>query len=199
MKRLRACMLAICIVMSMQYQALTQTTKTEKKETAKVQKGVLDFTMKNIDGKPVPLSSYKGNVVMIVNTASECGYTPQYETLQKLYETYKDKGFKILAFPANNFGQQEPGTNAEIKTFCSTKFHTTFDLFEKISVKGNDQHPLYQYITKESPLSGEIKWNFQKYLVDRNGVIVGKYLSAVDPMSKEVTTEVEKLLAEKTK
>src|SRR5713101_6223210 len=171
-----------------------QLKKAAKEGSAMHEKRVLDFTLNNIDGKPVPLSYYKGSVLMIVNTASECGYTPQYETLQKLYDTYKDKGFKILAFPANNFGQQEPGTNAEIKNFCSTKFHTTFDLFEKISVKGDDQHPLYKFITKKSPLSGEIKWNFQKYLVDRNGVIVSKFLSAVDPMSDEVRTQVEKLL-----
>jgi glutathione peroxidase len=133
---------------------------------------------------------------MIINTASECGYTPQYETLEKLYETYKDKGFQVLAFPANNFGKQEPGTNAEIKTFCSTKYHTTFDLFEKISVKGEDQHPLYKYITEDSPYKGDVKWNFQKYLVDRSGKIAAKFMSAVDPMSKEVRDEVEKLLAE---
>ncbi len=158
------------------------------------QKSVLDFTMHTIDGKPQPLSAYKGKVLMIINTASECGYTPQYETLQKLYETYKDKGFRILAFPANNFGQQEPGTNAEIKKFCSTNYHTTFDLFEKISVKGKDQHPLYKYITQDSPYPGDVKWNFQKYLVDRSGTIVERFMSAVDPMSKDVREEVEKLL-----
>ena len=177
--------------------AMSQSTNTSK--TSMHEKSVLDFTMNTIDGKPRPLSSYKGKVLMIVNTASKCGFTPQYETLEKLYETYKDSGFQILAFPANNFGKQEPGTNAEIKDFCSTQFHTTFDLFEKISVKGDDQHPLYQYITKESPYPGEVKWNFQKYLVDKSGKIVAKYLSAVDPMSKEVRSEVEKLIAEKVK
>lgn len=171
-----------------------QSKKTAAKVIVMHHKDALDFTMNTIDGKPKPLSSYKGDVLMIVNTASECGYTPQYETLQKLYETYKDKGFKILAFPANNFGQQEPGSNADIKTFCSTKYHTTFDLFEKISVKGKDQHPLYKYITQDSPFAGDVKWNFQKYLVDKEGKIVAKYLSAVDPMSKEVTDEVDKLL-----
>jgi len=159
---------------------------------------VLDFTMNSIDGKPVPLSSYKGHVCLIVNTASECGFTPQYETLQKLYETYKDKGFKILAFPSNDFGKQEPGTDAEIKTFCSTKFHTTFDLFSKIDVKGKEQHPLYKYITKDSPFPGDVKWNFQKYLVDRSGKIVAKYMSAVDPMSNDVRKDVEKYLGEKS-
>ena len=178
------------------------TAKSQSSDSGKTsmsEKSLLDFTMKTIDGKPRQLSSYKGKVLMIVNTASKCGFTPQYETLEKLYQTYKDSGFQILAFPANNFGKQEPGTNSEIKDFCSTQFHTTFDLFEKISVKGNDQHPLYQYITKNSPYQGDIKWNFQKYLVDRNGNIVAKYLSAVDPMSKEVRSEVEKLIAEKGK
>ena len=169
-------------------------------DTGKVMKSpasILDFTMKTIDGTPRSLSYYKGKVLLVVNTASLCGYTPQYETLEKLYEKYKDKGFMILAFPANNFGKQEPGTNADIKEFCSSKFHVSFDLFEKISVKGSDQDPLYQYITKNSPYPGEIKWNFQKYLVDRSGNLRGKFLSPVDPMSKELTTEVEKLLAEK--
>jgi len=169
-------------------------------DTGKVMKSpasILDFTMKTIDGTRRSLSYYKGKVLLVVNTASLCGYTPQYETLEKLYEKYKDKGFMILAFPANNFGKQEPGTNADIKEFCSSKFHVSFDLFEKISVKGSDQDPLYQYITKNSPYPGEIKWNFQKYLVDRSGNLRGKFLSPVDPMSKELTTEVEKLLAEK--
>ncbi|HUL44984.1 MAG TPA: glutathione peroxidase [Bacteroidota bacterium] len=160
-------------------------------------KGLMDFTMKTIDGTPRSLSYYKGKVLLIVNTASLCGFTPQYETLEKLYEKYKDKGFMILAFPANNFGKQEPGTNAEIKDFCSTKFHVSFDLFSKISVKGDDQDPLYKYITKDSPYPGEIKWNFQKYLVDKSGNLRAKYLSPVDPMSKDLTSEVEKLLAEK--
>ena len=176
--------------------ASPQLKKSGKKESAVHPTSVLDFTMNSIDGKPRPLSSYKGHVLMIINTASECGYTPQYETLEKLYETYKAKGFRVLAFPANNFGEQEPGSNADIKTFCSTKYHTTFDLFEKISVKGKDQHPLYKYITEDSPYKGDVKWNFQKYLVDRSGKIVARFMSAVDPMSLEVREEVEKLLAQ---
>ena len=176
-----------------------QSTNVAKKKSAILSKSVLNFTMNTINSKPQPLAAYKGKVLMIINTASECGYTPQYETLQKLYETYKEKGFRILAFPANNFGQQEPGTNSEIKTFCTTKYHTTFDLFEKISVKGKDQHPLYKYITQSSPFPGDIKWNFQKYLIDRSGKIVARYMSAVDPMSEEIRGNVEKLLSEKTK
>ncbi|HMD13291.1 MAG TPA: glutathione peroxidase [Bacteroidota bacterium] len=194
--------LAICTAFFLVINSQTTLSQTQSTDSSKIsmhEKSVLDFTMTTIDGKPRPLSSYKGKVLMIVNTASKCGFTPQYETLEKLYETYKDSGFQILAFPANNFGKQEPGTNSEIKDFCSTKFHTTFDLFEKISVKGDDQHPLYQYITKESPYPGEIKWNFQKYLVDRSGKIVEKYYSITDPMSDKVRSEVEKLLAEKVK
>jgi glutathione peroxidase len=156
---------------------------------------VLDFTVNTIDGKPVKLSSYRGKVLLVVNTASECGYTPQYEGLQQLYELYREKGLRILAFPTNDFGKQEPGTNAMIKSFCSTKFHTTFDLFEKIVVKGRDQHPLYKFITADSAYAGEVKWNFQKYLVDRSGAIAGRYLSAVEPMSAELRSAVEHLLA----
>ena len=186
---------ALCLFIALQLGG-AQVKKSDKNGSAAKTKSVLDFTMNTIDGKPQPLTAYKGKVLMIINTASECGFTPQYETLEKLYEKYKDKGFRILAFPANNFGEQEPGTNSEIKTFCSTKYHTTFDLFEKISVKGADQHPLYKYITQDSPFPGDVKWNFQKYLVDRSGKIAVRYMSKVDPISKEVTDEVEKLLAE---
>ncbi len=159
-----------------------------------VETSIYDFTMKDIDGKPVSLASYKGETLLIVNTASECGFTPQYEGLEKLYETYGNRGFKILAFPANNFGAQEPGTDAEIKTFCNLKYKTTFPIFSKISVKGSDQHPLYAYLTKDSPFPGEVKWNFQKYLVSPSGKIVARYLSAVEPMSKELRADLEKLL-----
>jgi glutathione peroxidase len=165
------------------------------KGSKQMNQSVLDFTMNTIDGKAVKLSSYRGKVLLIVNTASECGFTPQYEGLQKLYEMYRDRGLRILAFPANDFGKQEPGTNAMIKNFCSTAFHTTFDLFEKIVVKGRDQHPLYKFITSDSAYAGEVKWNFQKYLVDRSGKISGRYLSAVEPMSAEFRSAVEKLLS----
>ncbi len=155
---------------------------------------VYDFTMKTIDGKEVPLSHYRGKVVLIVNVASQCGYTPQYKGLEALYRKYKDQGFTILGFPANNFGQQEPGTDAEIKTFCTTNYDVTFDMFSKISVKGNDQHPLYRFLTSagtDPKFSGDVKWNFQKYLIDRNGNIVGKFLSAVEPLSADITSAVE--------
>lgn len=156
-----------------------------------------DFTMDDIDGKPVNLSQYKGKALLVVNTASFCGNTPQYTDLEALYEQYHDKGFEILAFPANNFGQQEPGTNAEIKGFCLTKYSVSFPLFSKISVKGSDKHPLYQYLTEKSPFPGEVEWNFQKYLVDRNGNIVARFPHRMKPSAPEVAKEVERVLAAK--
>jgi glutathione peroxidase len=157
---------------------------------------VYDFTMSSIDGKPMPLSDFKGKVILMVNVASKCGYTPQYSALEALYEKYKDQGFVIVGFPANNFGAQEPGTNAEIKTFCSRTYNVTFPMYSKISVKGDDQAPLYKYLTKDTPapISGDIKWNFTKFLVDRNGNVVERFESAVTPDSPEVTSAVEKLL-----
>lgn len=156
---------------------------------------VYDFTLNDIDGKPVSLSQFKGKVVMLVNTASLCGNTPQYTDLETIYETYKDKGFEILAFPANNFGQQEPGTNEEIKGFCLTKYSVGFPLFSKISVKGSDKHPLYQYLTEQSPFPGEVEWNFQKYLVDRSGNVVARYHHRTKPSAAEVVKDVERFLA----
>src|SRR5271156_4866070 len=157
---------------------------------------IYDFTLPSIDGKPAPLAAYKGKVVLVVNVASQCGYTPQYSALEATYEKYKDKGFVILGFPANNFGAQEPGTNEEIKTFCSRKYSVTFPLYAKISVKGADQAPLYAYLTKDAgpSVAGEIKWNFTKFLIDRNGMVVQRFEPAVTPDSKEVIAAIEKQL-----
>jgi glutathione peroxidase len=154
------------------------------------------FTLNSIDGKAAPLADYKGKVVLVVNVASQCGYTPQYSALEAVYEEYKNQGFVILGFPANNFGAQEPGTNEEIKTFCSRKYNVTFPMYAKISVKGADQAPLYAYLTKETPpgIAGEIKWNFTKFLIDRNGNVVQRFDSAVTPDSKEVVSAIERQL-----
>ena len=174
---------------------LLSTLSAQQKEKLSVdKKGLYSFTMKTIDGKDKPLAEYKGKVLLVVNVASFCGYTPQYKDLEEVYQKYKDKGFVILGFPANNFGQQEPGSDAEIKTFCETNYKVTFDLFSKISVKGDDQHPLYQYITKDSPFPGDVKWNFQKYLVDKKGIIVAMYPSRVKPTDKDVIQQIESLL-----
>jgi glutathione peroxidase len=158
--------------------------------------GLYGFTLNSIDGKPVPLADYKGKVVMIVNVASRCGYTPQYSALEAIYEKYKGQGFVILGFPANNFGAQEPGTNEEIKTFCSRKYNVSFPMYSKISVKGDDQAPLYAYLTKETGtgIAGDIKWNFTKFLVDRNGNVVQRFEPGVTPDSKDVTEAIEKQL-----
>ena len=158
--------------------------------------GLYDFTMDDIDGKPVSLGQYKGKVLLLVNTASLCGNTPQYTDLESMYEQYRAKGFEILAFPANNFGQQEPGTNAEIKGFCLTKYSVSFPLFSKISVKGSDKHPLYRYLTEQSPFPGEVEWNFQKYLVDRSGNVVGRFHHRTKPLAPEIVKEVERVLAQ---
>jgi glutathione peroxidase len=153
---------------------------------------VHEFTLNSIDGKPAPLSAYQGKVVLIVNVASRCGFTPQYAGLEALYEKYKDRGFVILGFPANNFGGQEPGTNEEIKTFCSTKYNVTFPMYSKISVKGDDQAPLYQFLTAAT--GSEIQWNFTKFLVDKSGKVVARFEPKVTPESPDVTSAIEKAL-----
>ena len=153
----------------------------------------LDFTMKDIDGHDVNLADYRGKVVMIVNVASKCGFTPQYAGLEKVYETYKDKGFVIIGFPANNFHSQEPGTDAQIKTFCTSKYNVSFPMMSKISVKGADQAPLYQFLTgpADAPFNGDIGWNFTKFLVDRNGNVYARFPSATKPDSAKVIGAIE--------
>ncbi len=167
-----------------------------KEQTAVEKKSIYDFTMKSIEGKDISLADYKGEVLLVVNVASLCGYTPQYKDLEEVFEKYKGKGFRILAFPANNFGEQEPGSDKEIKTFCESKYNVTFDLFSKISVKGDDQHPLYRYLTKDSPFPGDVKWNFQKYLVDKQGNIVAMFPSRVKPSDKAFIEKLESLLSQ---
>jgi len=156
---------------------------------------VHSFSVPNIDGNAVDLSQYKGKVLLIVNTASQCGYTPQYKPLEALYEKYRDQGFEVLAFPANNFKQQEPGSNEDIKNFCLLNYKTTFPLFAKSSVKGSDISPLYQYLTKESPFKGEITWNFNKFLVGPDGEVIARFESAVDPLAPELVNQLEAALA----
>ena len=161
---------------------------------------VQDFTMKMIDGKSVSLSQFKGQVMLVVNVASQCGFTPQYEGLEKLYETYKAQGFVITGFPANNFGEQEPGTDAEIQTFCKSKYGVTFPMFSKISVAGADKAPLYRFLTDTTAhpkTGGEIQWNFTKFLVDRDGKVIQRFEPSVEPLSKEVISAVEAALKKK--
>ncbi len=158
---------------------------------------IYDFTMNSIDQQPVKLKSYKGKVVMVVNVASKCGFTPQYAGLEALYEKYKDRGFVIVGVPANNFASQEPGTNEEIKKFCSTKYNVTFPMMAKVSVVGDDKTPLYQFLTDKSEnpqVGGEIKWNFTKFLFDRDGKPVARFEPAVTPDSPQVQTAIESAL-----
>lgn len=160
---------------------------------------VYQFTVTDIDGQSVPLSKYRGDVLLIVNTASLCGNTPQYASLQKLYSQYKDKGLRILAFPANNFAQQEPGNNGQIKEFCTGTYHVTFDIFSKISVKGDDQAPLYKYLTDKTTdpsYGGDIEWNFAKFLISRDGQIINRFPAHHDPLLPDVVDAVNKALAQ---
>ena len=155
------------------------------------------FTMKTIEGKDRSLAEYKGKVVMVVNTASFCGYTPQYKELETLYKQYKDKGFVIIGFPANNFGKQEPGSDKDIAAFCERNYGVSFPMFSKISVKGSDMHPLYKYLTTETDFKEEIAWNFTKFIVDKNGTVAAKFASKVKPTEKDVTSKIDELLAGK--
>lgn len=155
---------------------------------------VHDFKVTRIDGSEADLAAYRGKALLIVNTASRCGFTPQYAGLEKLYEKYHDRGFEILAFPANNFMGQEPGTDAEIEQFCQLKYKTTFPLFSKISVKGNDIHPLYRYLTTASGHNGDIGWNFNKFVVAPDGTVRARFGSRQDPLSAELTAAVEAVL-----
>ena len=153
---------------------------------------VHEFTLNSIDGKPAPLASYKGKVLLFVNVASQCGYTPQYTGLQSLYAKYKDKGLVIIGVPANNFGAQEPGTNEEIATFCSRSYNVTFPILAKVSVKGSDATPLYQYLITNN--GGDVKWNFTKFLVGKDGKPVQRFEPGVTPDSPELAMAIEKAL-----
>jgi glutathione peroxidase len=160
-------------------------------------KTVYDFTLNTIDGQPAPLGAYKGKVVLLVNVASRCGFTPQYTALESVYEKYKDRGFVIIGIPANNFGSQEPGTNKEIKTFCRSKYSVTFPMMAKVSVKGGDITPLYRFLTDKAAhpqTGGEIQWNFTKFLIGPDGRVITRFDSAITPDSPEVTGAIEKAL-----
>lgn len=156
---------------------------------------MLNYTMKRLDGNDEPLENYRGKVLLLVNVASQCGLTPQYRGLQELYAKYHAQGFEILGFPANNFGAQEPGSDTQIGEFCERNYGVTFPMFSKISVKGTDIHPLYQELTAmPAPIGGDVQWNFQKYLVNREGQVVARFNPQVEPGSPEVVSEIEQLI-----
>jgi len=184
--------LTIALMLTVSAAACSQDTERRAPAAGSVH----DFTMVTIDGDERPLSDYEGKVLLIVNTASKCGFTPQYESLETLYRKYEDRGFTVLAFPANNFGAQEPGTDEQIKEFCTTNYDVTFDLFSKISVKGDDMHPLYAYLTGLPEVGGEIKWNFTKFLVGGDGQVLARFNTRVDPLDEQVVTALEDALGE---
>jgi len=157
---------------------------------------VYEFKLNSINGEEIAMSEYEGSVILIVNTASECGYTSQYEGLQNVYDQYKENQFYVLGFPANNFGGQEPGTNEEIQEFCKVNFGVNFPLFSKLSVKGDEIHPLFDYLTNldNADFTGEIGWNFEKFLIDRNGNLLRRFKSSVDPESNELKHAIEQAL-----
>ena len=157
---------------------------------------IYDFTVKDVEGNEVPMSDYRGKVLLIVNTATGCGFTPQYEGLEKLYEKYHDQGFEILDFPCNQFGHQAPGSNEEIVEFCTLNYNTQFKTFAKIDVNGKDESPLYAYLKsqKKGLLGAKIKWNFEKFLVDRNGNVVDRFASTTTP--EAIDAKIAKLIEE---
>ena len=171
--------------------AMPQTRAQEQRKVA----DVLNFTMNSLDGKPVNLAKYQGNVVLIVNVASECAYTPQYEGLQALHQKYAERGLHILGFPSNDFGGQEPGTNTEIAEFCKQNYGVEFDMFSKITVLGSNKAPLYKKLTSTPRFPGEVTWNFEKFLIGRDGQVIGRYKSPVEPLSAELTKAIETALA----
>jgi len=169
-------------------------TPAGRQGTQTMQPDYMNIPFKTISGHDSTLAAFKGKVILIVNVASKCGHTPQYAGLEKLYEQYKSKGLVLIGFPANNFGGQEPGTNEQIASFCKTTYGVTFPMMAKISVKGEDKHPLFVQLTEKSNIPGEIKWNFSKFLLDRSGKLVARFPSEVEPADPQLTSKIESLL-----
>ena len=152
---------------------------------------VSDIAVKTIDGSPITLADYAGKVLLIVNVASQCGYTPQYSGLEALNKKYGSQGLAVLGFPCNDFGAQEPGTNSEIAQFCETKYGVTFDMFDKVHAKGSDKHPLYQTLTTAVEPQGDVAWNFEKFLINKQGEVVARYKSGVAPNDSQLISDIE--------
>lgn len=178
---------------------LLTSTACSADDKAKGEKvtGPLGYKLEGIDGKEVDLAQYKGKVVLLVNVASECGYTPQYKGLQELYDKFSKDGLVVIGVPSNDFGKQEPGSNTDILKFCTTKFKVSFPMLGKVAVKGDKKVPLYEYLTSKETnpkFPGEVGWNFEKFLIGRNGEVVGRYKSAVKPESDELQAAIQKEL-----
>ena len=193
----RVLSLSMCAIFA--FAALGAVFAADKKEEKKVPE-VFKFKMKKLDGKDADLSAYNGKVVLFVNVASQCGYTPQYKGLEALYEKYSDKGLVVVGVPANDFGKQEPGTNDEIADFCKKNYGVKFDMLAKVTVKGDDKCDLYKYLVQQETKwnsKGEVKWNFEKFLIGRDGKVAGRFGSGVDPESDELSEAIEKELEKK--
>jgi len=175
-------------------QSASFTPAGKQGDSKPMQPDYMNIPFKTISGHDSTLAAFKGKVILIVNVASKCGHTPQYAGLEKLYEQYKSKGLVLIGFPANNFGGQEPGTNEQIASFCKTTYGVTFPMMAKISVKGEDKHPLFVQLTEKSNIPGEIKWNFSKFLLDRSGKLVARFPSEVEPADPQLTSNIESLL-----
>lgn len=189
--------LFVCVLSIVVLSNCAGDTKTEteiKAENKVMGIDIQNISFLSITGDSVTLADFENKVVLVVNVASKCGYTPQYTGLEELYRAYKDDGLVVIGFPANNFGGQEPGTNEEILNFCSSKFDVTFPMMSKVSVTGEDKHPLFVSLTEQSTIPGDIKWNFFKFLLDRKGNLVARYESSVEPMSDEMTGKIKELL-----
>lgn len=173
---------------------LARAYEFRKKERVVHMKSIYEIPVTSANGKSVQLEAYKGKVLLIVNVASKCGFTPQYAGLEKLYNEYKEQGLRILAFPSNDFGEQEPGSMEEIKQFCATNYGVTFELFNKVHAKGDSQHPLYTLLTSQAEPQGEVQWNFEKFLISKEGNIIGRFSSKVTPEDAELASAIKKAL-----
>jgi glutathione peroxidase len=192
-----------CVVASLGFAAFVAAASSPRAEEKKGDKKVpaaLNFTMKGLDGKDVDLSKYQGKVILVVNVASKCGFTPQYKSLEGLHEKYASEGLVVLGVPSNDFGKQEPGTDAEIAKFCEEKYNVKFDMLSKVSVKGDNQCAFYKFLTSKDTdpkFAGPIKWNFTKFLISKQGEVVNRFDSKVEPQSDEIVKAIEMELSKK--
>ncbi len=194
MKKSILLLFVVASLWSCQNQAQNKSLSASNSQTVMAKENIYQFKVDDLYGKPFDFSTLKGKKILVVNTASECGLTPQYEQLQAIYDKYKDQNFVIIGFPANNFGSQEPGTNAQIATFCQKNYGVSFPMMSKISVKGNDMHPLYQFLTQKSKNGledSDVQWNFQKYLINENGELAKVISPTVLPTDEEVVNWIE--------
>lgn len=193
-KHFRSLLVSLCVLPGCGNAVRVGPVKVPLQQPAANASSFFDLQAIDIHGEQVPMSRFKGNKLLVVNTASECGFTPQYKQLQELYEAYKDKGLVVIGFPSNDFGRQEPGSEAEIEAFCSKNYGITFPMMAKVHTKGGEQHPVYRWLTNKSlngVMDASVSWNFEKFLIDENGLLVDNLGSGSDPMSERVLNWLE--------